>query len=101
MLACKLSEAKMINVTDNDLTIGFNGGMSVFADSVNKNSDLIEKVLENITGNKLKLKIVSLPEEKKEPDNIKEEISSNPVVKNVMELFNGRLLNIKSLKKNK
>lgn len=101
LLACKLSEAKMINITDNDLTIGFNGGMSVLADSVNKNSDMIEKVLENITGNKLKLKIVALPEEIKEPDNIKEEISSNPVVKNVMELFNGRLLNIKSLKKNK
>ena len=120
LLACKLAEAKIISITDAELTIGFNGGMSVLADSVKKNAPLVETAIKESTGNKLRLKIVSLPaedlpalptgqaggrqgttlrEEKKSIDKI-EEVSLNPVVKNAIELFNGKLLEVKSLKKN-
>ncbi len=112
LLAYKLTEAKMISITNTELTIGFNGGMSVFADSVKKNAPLVETTIKDITGNKLRLKIVSLPvedlpagrqgstlrEEKKSINKIREEIFLNPVVKNVIELFNGTLLEVKSLK---
>lgn len=111
LLACKLAEAKIISITDAELTIGFNGGMSVFADSVKKNAPLVETAIKESTGNKLRLKIVSLPveglpagrqgttlrKEKKSIDKI-EEVSLNPVVKNAIELFNGKLLEVKSLK---
>jgi hypothetical protein len=124
LLAYKLAFAKIINITNTELTIGFNGGMSVFVDSVKKNTALVETAVKDITGNKLRLKIVSLPvedlpagrqgstlrEEKKSineinpireiSNGVKEEIFSNPVVKNVIELFNGTLLEVKSLKKN-
>ncbi len=99
LLTYKLAEAKIINITNTELTIGFNGGMSVFADSVKKNTPLVEAVIKDITGNKLRLKIVSLPEEKKRINETKEEIFSNPVVKNVIKLFNGTLLEVKSLEK--
>lgn len=115
LLAYKLAFAKIINITNTELTIGFNGGMSVFVDSVKKNIALVETAVKDITGNKLRLKIVSLPvedstlrEEKKSineinpvreiSNGVKEEIFSNPVVKNVIELFNGTLLKVKSLK---
>ncbi len=111
LLACKLAEAKIISITDAELTIGFNGGMSVFADSVKKNAPLVETAIKESTGNKLRLKIVSLPVEDlpagrqgttlreggKNIDKI-EEVSLNPVVKNAIELFNGKLLEVKSLK---
>jgi DNA polymerase-3 subunit gamma/tau len=98
LLACKLAEAKVTGITSKELTIGFNGGMSVFADSVKKNAALVEQTVSDVTGNKLRLKIVSLPEEKKGINKIKEEIFSNPTVKNAMELFNGTLLEVKPLR---
>lgn len=98
LLACKLAEAKVTGITSKELTIGFNGGMSVFADSVKKNAALVEQTISEVTGNKLRLKIMSLPEGKKSINKIKEEIFSNPTVKNAMELFNGTFLEIKPLR---
>ena len=34
LLACKLAEAKVMNINETELAIGFNGGMSVLADSI-------------------------------------------------------------------
>ena len=79
--------------------IGFNGGMSVFVDSVKKNASLVETAIKAVTGNKLRLKTVSLPQEKKDANGIKKEVSLNPVVKNALELFSGKILKVKSLKK--
>ncbi len=108
LLAYKLEEAKIINITKTELTMGFNGGMSVFADSVRKNANLVETAVKNITGNKLRLKIILLPEKEKNiheinpireiSNGVKDEILANPVFKNAMELFNGEILEIKSLK---
>ncbi len=97
LLAFKLTEAKLISITGKELTIGFNGGKSVLADSVKNNATLVETILNNITGKKLRLKIVSLPEERKGVNELKKEISSTPVIKNILELFNGKLLKVKSL----
>jgi hypothetical protein len=97
LLACKLAEAKVIDITNKILTIGFNGGMSVLADSVVKNSHLVEMIVKEVTGNQLKLKIMSLPEAKKNMNEVKEKVFSDPFVKNALELFNGMLLEVKSL----
>ena len=100
LLACKLVEAKMIGVIGNNLTIGFNGGMSVLSDSVKKNAPLIETALHDVTGRKLRLKIVSLPEEeKKSLDEIKKEVSSDPIIKDAIKLFDGKIVQVRQLKK--
>jgi DNA polymerase-3 subunit gamma/tau len=100
LLACKLAEAKVIDMTNNMLTIGFNGGMSVLADSVKKNFPLVESAIKDITGAQLKLEITSLPEGKKNINEIKEKVFANPFVKNALEVFNGMLLEVKSREKN-
>jgi len=100
LLSCKAAEAKVVDITDKDLIIGFNGWMSILVDSVKKNISLIETIIKDITGNKLKLKIVSLPSiEKKNLNEIKQDILSNPLVKEAMELFSGALVDVKSLDK--
>ena len=71
--------------------------MSVLADSVEKNSHLVEMIIKEITGIQLKLKILSLPEGKKNLNEVKEKVFSDPFVKNALELFNGMLLEAKSL----
>ncbi len=99
LLACKLTEAKIVNLTTTELTIGFNGGLSVLTDSIKKNSSKIESTLKNLTGNKLRLKILSLPAEKikKNINKIKEKVISEPIVQNAMKLFNGSIVEVKSL----
>lgn len=99
LLTCKLTKAKIIDYSTTELTIGFNGGMSVLADSIKRKSSIIERILKNLTGNKLKLKIISLPQEetKKDINKLKEDVISEPIVQNAMRLFNGSILEVKSL----
>ncbi len=99
LLACKLAEAKLINLTETELAIGFNGGMSVLADSVEKNSSVIKPILQKLSGHNLKLKILSLPNKKtrKNNDTIKEKVFAEPLVQDAMRLFNGSLVKVKSL----
>lgn len=99
LLACKLTEAKLVGLTSKELSIGFNGGMSVLADSIEKNSSIIKPLLQKISGNNLRLKIVSLPKEKKEKSikEIKEKVFSEPLVKDALRIFKGSMINVKSL----
>ena len=99
LIACKLTEAKVVGLTAAGLTISFNGGMSVLAGSVVKNARIIEDALKDITGQRLKLKVVSLPDKngEKTGEGIKQAILSDPTVRNTLELFNGKLLKIKPL----
>ncbi|UCD35275.1 MAG: DNA polymerase III subunit gamma/tau [Nitrospiraceae bacterium] len=98
-LACKLSEARIIDLSTTELSIGFNGGMSVLADSIRSRSSVIKPILQEISGRNLKLKILSLPndESKKDKKRIKEEISAEPLVKDALRIFEGSLINVKSL----
>ncbi len=99
LLACKLAEANLVNLTETELAIGFNGGMSVLADSIEKNSSVIKPILQKLTGHNLKLKILSLPNKKtrKNIDTIKEEVFAEPLVRDAMRLFNSSLVKVNPL----
>jgi DNA polymerase-3 subunit gamma/tau len=99
LLACKLTEAKLVNFTTTELTIGFNGGMSVLADSIKKNTSVIESILKKLSGHKIKLKTASLPkkETKRDINKIKNEVFAEPIVQDAIRIFNGSLVNVKPL----
>jgi DNA polymerase-3 subunit gamma/tau len=102
LLACKLGEAKVLNVDSEALSIGFNGGMSVLADSVKKSSSIIKPILKELSGHNLKLKIKSLPKSsiKRDINEIKKEVFSEPVVKDAMKRFNSSMVRVKALENN-
>jgi len=99
LLVCKLAEARLISLTATELTIGFNGGMSVFADSIKKNTSVIEALLKDLSGHKIKLKISLLPqkETKKDINKIKKDVFAEPIVQDAMRIFNSSLVNVKPL----
>ncbi|HCC68597.1 MAG TPA: DNA polymerase III subunit gamma/tau [Nitrospiraceae bacterium] len=99
LLSCKLMEAEVVGLTEKEFTIGFNGGLAVLADAVKKDINIVESVIKELTGNKLKVKVISLKDKKRKNDigKTKENIFSDPIVKKTLELFNGKLLEIKSL----
>jgi len=99
LLACKLAKAEVIETTTDKFTIGFNGGMSILADSIKNKSSLIEKILKDLTGSKLKLKIISLPgEPRRDINQIKKEIIAEPIVQNAIKLFNASIREVKLLR---
>jgi DNA polymerase-3 subunit gamma/tau len=99
-LACKLAEARVIDINETELAIGFNGGMSVLADSIEKSSGVIKAKLLEISGRNLRLKITSLPKQKNGRDiqQIKEEVFAEPIVQDAMKIFNSSMIRVKSLK---
>jgi len=99
LLVCKLAEARLISLTSTELTIGFNGGMSVLADSIKKNTSVIEALLKDLSGHKIKLKISLLPqkETKKDINKIKKDVFAEPIVQDAMRIFNSSLVNVKPL----
>ena len=99
LLACKMSEARVIHLNSTELAIGFNGGMSVLADSIRSKANIINPILKSISGYSLKLKILSLPKEETKTDKkkIKEEIYSEPLVKDALRIFDGSLVKVNPL----
>ena len=99
LLSCKLSEAKVVSLNSRELAIGFNGGMSVLATSIEISFSVINPILKQISGHNLKLKILSLPKNKSKNNikEMKEEVFSEPIVKDAMKHFNSSLIKIKPL----
>lgn len=99
LLACKLSEARVIGLNSTELSIGFNGGMSILEDSIKNKASVIKPILQSISGQRLQLKILSLPKEDSQRDKkkIKEEVYSEPLVKDALRIFDGSLLKVNPL----
>ncbi len=97
LLACKLAEASVISLTPTELSIGFNGGMSVLADSIKSKSSVIRPILQSISGQKLQFKILALPGKEKKGDKkkMKEQVYSEPLVKDALRIFDGSLVKVK------
>jgi len=101
LLACKMQEATVIGIEDRVLTIGFNGGLSVLAESIKKNEETITACIRDITGKDLGLKVITIKkkENKESQQSLKERVISEPIVQDAIRIFNGSLIRVKSIKK--
>jgi DNA polymerase-3 subunit gamma/tau len=99
LLACKLSEAKVVKIKHDEISIGFNGGMSFLAESVEKRFSQIKPILQELSGRNLRLKILSLPAstDAEDRDSIKQEASSSLIVQEALKRFNSSVVRIKAL----
>jgi len=96
LLAIKLSGAEM-NVDGDALVITFTGGTAIHADSVKKNMEAVRKAAEEILGKKVSIKIDITKKKVPRRKELKEQILSEPLVKEAIELFDGRLVDIKPM----
>lgn len=92
-LASKLSRAEF-KLKDNELDIILNGGDSVFADSIRKNLRVLEKIFSEEIGSEIKVKIETLKEKKKSKKEFKEKIMGEPIIKEALELFEGKIVDV-------
>jgi DNA polymerase-3 subunit gamma/tau len=92
-LASKLSKAKYKRVGDKLLLI-LNGGDSLFADSIKKNTELIEQIFSEELGNKVKIEVETTKKKTIRRKDLKEQVMADPAIKEVLELFEGRIVDV-------
>jgi hypothetical protein len=92
-LASKLSKSSF-KLTGDKLILTLNGGYSVFADSIRKNSEFIEQVFSEELGGKVSLEIEVVKKKTIRKKDLKEEMMADPAIKEVLELFDGRIVDV-------
>ncbi|MDO8746911.1 MAG: hypothetical protein Q7J70_04515, partial [Thermodesulfovibrionales bacterium] len=98
-ITSKLSQAMPL-LKENVLTLAFNSNEAeLFAESIRKNSHLIEQIASDILKTPVKLKIDILTKKIIRKKDLKDKVLTDPAVKEVIELFDGRIIDVK-LKEN-
>jgi DNA polymerase-3 subunit gamma/tau len=92
-LASKLERAQY-KLTGEELKIILNGGDSVFGDSIRKNLGLIEKIFSEEIGTAVTVKIETIKEKRVTKKDLKEKVMGEPIVKEALELFEGRITDV-------
>jgi len=98
LLALVLREGEASFEGTETIVLSFNGGASVHMDSVNEDMPFIKDSLKKASGRDLKIKLTT-KEENKPPKNIRAEAMENPLVKEVLRLYEGVIVDVKDTKK--
>ncbi len=92
-LASKLSKANF-TMSGDKLILTLNGGDSFFADSIRKNAELIEKIFAEELGGRVDLEVQTAKKKTVRKKDLKEKVMADPLIKEVLELFDGRIMDI-------
>jgi DNA polymerase III subunit gamma/tau len=99
-LASKLREGNA-SVSEDGITILFNGGVSVLAESVKENISLVQETIKSVAGKPMPVRIETKEMKTLSKADLKEKALNNAVVKEALELFDGRIIDIYPTKENK
>jgi len=94
VLACKLDLAE-VELKDDTLSVIFNGGSSIHAESVKKQRALIEDAATEVAARKIRVVVDTKKKVKPAHEDIRERILNDPFVKEALELFDGRIVDIR------
>ena len=92
-LASKLSKSDF-RISDGKLILTLHGGYSLFSDSIKKNSEIIEKIFTEELGNVVRLEVESVKKKTVRKRDLKAEVMADPAIKEVLELFDGRIVDV-------
>jgi len=92
-LASKLREGS-ISVSNEGITILFNGGVSVLAESVKENIAFLKESVKSVSGKSMPIQVKTKKTKSLSKADLKEKALNNPVVREALELFDGRIVEI-------
>jgi DNA polymerase-3 subunit gamma/tau len=95
-LASKLSQTHY-ELTGQELLLTLNGGHAVFEDSINANLEEIEKIIFEEYGSKVRVKLATSVKKVVRKKTLKEKITEEPFIKEALELFDGRIVEVTSI----
>ena len=97
-LQSKLSNASF-KLDGDTLILTLNGGDSVFSDSLRKNGELIAHIFSEELGNAVNLEVVTAKKKVVRRKDLKEEVMADSAIQEVLELFDGRIVDVMPIKK--
>jgi hypothetical protein len=92
-LASKLFKAEH-DLTGDRLVLTLNGGDAVFADSIKKQHRTIAEIFSEEIGSRIRVEVVTVKKKTVRKKDLKNEIMSDPEIKAVLELFDGRVVDV-------
>ena len=79
------------------LLITFHGGGAIHAGSVNKHIGTIEKIAMELMGREIRVRIETVKRKITRKKEMREEILADPLVKEAIDLFGGRIVEIRPI----
>lgn len=96
-LASKLSQTHY-ELKDDELLLTLNGGQAVFEDSIKESSKEIEQILFELYGTRLKVRLSTAPKKAaRKKSDLKEKVMGEPLIKEALELFDGRIVDVTAI----
>lgn len=95
-LAGRLSAATG-RLVDDKLIVTLNGGNAIHAEAIEKSRGMIEKAASELAGKKLKLKVETEKKTTPGKKELKGKIMSEPIIKEAIDLFEGRIVDVKAI----
>ncbi|MDH4231160.1 MAG: DNA polymerase III subunit gamma/tau [Nitrospirota bacterium] len=92
-LASKISQAT-VELKESELLLTLNGGNAVFEDAIKKNLKSLEGIVSGEYGNKLRIKLATSQKKSPRRKDLKEKVLNEPLVKEALELFEGRIVDV-------
>jgi DNA polymerase-3 subunit gamma/tau len=96
-LACKLKEGSLSFGSD-EIRITFNGGLSIHVESVKDNLPGIKKIIKDLSGKNIDIIVDTKKVKSLSKKDFKEKALQNPLVKEALELFEGRIVDVTPIK---
>lgn len=97
-LQSKLSAADY-RLEGEKLILTLNGGDSVFADSLKKNSEMIEQIFSGELGNPIRLEVVTEKKKVIRRKDLKHEVMADTTIREVLDLFDGRIVDVTPIRR--
>jgi DNA polymerase-3 subunit gamma/tau len=92
-LSSKLREGN-ISISESEIKIVFNGGVSIHAESVKENIPVIYEAIKSVAGKVIPIKVETKKIKSMSKTDLKEKAFKNPIVKEALELFEGRIVDV-------
>lgn len=93
LLVFKIQEST-VDFAGDSITLIFNGGSSVHADSVNENLPSVRKIVQEIAGHPVRITIETKETKSVSKAELRDRALQNPVVREALELFDGRIVDV-------
>ncbi len=97
-LQSKLASAAFRVIGDR-LMLTLNGGDSVFADSIKKSREFIEQIFSEELGSTVRLEVLTAKKKIVRRKDLKEEVMTDSTIREVLDLFEGRIVDVMPRKK--
>ena len=90
-----------VEFKDDGILLTLDGGHAVFEDAIKKSLKSLENIVSDEYGNKVRIKLATSQKKAPRKKDLKEKAMNEPVVREALELFEGRVVDVTQIENTK